>query len=270
MTGAKEKDKKADSILVHPDVRRMLLTMKAYTEGARALTGWIAQEIDYAHKSPDPVRAKEADDLASLLTPIIKAFQTDNGYEAANMGVQVYGGHGYIREHGMEQMIRDCRIAQIYEGTNGIQALDLVGRKLPMGMGRLLRRFFHPVQEFITAEMENDEMEEFIMPLAKNFGRLQQVTAWLAEQGMKNPDEAGAASVEYLRMFGFVSMGYMWAQMAKIGLEKQNGEEADFYKAKVKTARFFMQRLLPQCGGLMSSIMAGSAPIMDFEDELFG
>ena len=203
-------------------------------------------------------------------TQIIKAFQTDNGYEAANMGVQVYGGHGYIREHGMEQMIRDCRIAQIYEGTNGIQALDLVGRKLPMGMGRLLRRFFHPVQEFITAEMENDEMEEFIMPLAKNFGRLQQVTAWLAEQGMKNPDEAGAASVEYLRMFGFVSMGYMWAQMAKIGLEKQNGEEADFYKAKVKTARFFMQRLLPQCGGLMSSIMAGSAPIMDFEDELFG
>ena len=270
LTGPKELDKKADSILVHPDVRRMLLTIKAYTEGSRALTGWIAQEIDYAHKSPDPQRAKQADDLASLLTPIIKAFQTDAGYESANMGVQVFGGHGYIREHGMEQIIRDCRIAQIYEGTNGIQALDLVGRKLPTGMGRLLRRFFHPVQEFIAAEMENDEMEEFVMPLAKNFGRLQQVTAWLAEQGMKNPDEAGAASVEYLRMFGLVAMGYMWARMAKIGLAKQDGDEAVFYKSKVKTARFYMARLLPLCGGLMSSIMAGSSTIMDFEDELFG
>jgi len=269
LTGAKAPEKKADPIIVHPDVRRMLLTIRAYAEGCRAMSVWIAQELDQYDKNPDPARKQEADDLASLLTPVIKAFQTDVGFESANLGVQVYGGHGFIREHGMEQYVRDARIAQLYEGTNGIQALDLVGRKMGMHMGRYLRRFFHPVQEFIEAEMEVPEMNEFIMPLAKAFSRLQQATAWIAQEGMKNPNQAGGASVDFLRMFGLVVVGFMWARMAKIALEKQDGGEADFYKAKIKTARFYMQKLLPQTGSLFSTIMTGSDSLMDFDEEYF-
>lgn len=269
LTGVKHPEMKADPIIVHPDVRRMLLTIRAYSEGCRALSSWIAQELDHHEKNPDPVRKQEADDLASLLTPVIKAFQTDVGFESANLGVQVYGGHGFIREHGMEQYVRDARIAQLYEGTNGIQALDLVGRKMGMHMGRYLRRFFHPVQAFIEAEMEVPEMNEFVMPLAKAFSRLQQASAWIAQEGMKNPDQAGAASVDYLRMFGLVALAYMWARMVKIALAKQNGDEAKFYQAKIKTARFYMQKLLPQTGSLFSTIMAGSETLMDFDEEFF-
>jgi butyryl-CoA dehydrogenase len=272
LTGPKYPEKEADPILVHPDVRRMLLAMRAFTEGARALTAWAALEIDHAESSPDPERRTAADDLASLLTPVVKAFQTDLGFEMANLGLQVCGGYGYTREYGMEQLVRDARITQIYEGTNGIQALDLVGRKLPAHMGRYLRRFFHPVRELLEAEAGNPELEEFVGPAAKAFDRLQRATAWLAQEGLKNPDQAGAAATDYLHLFGYTALGYLWARMAKVALAKgatATGEEAAFYRAKLATARFYVQRLLPRTGALFAGVLAGSAAVMDFPDEAF-
>ncbi len=273
LTGAKSPELEADPILVHPDVRRMLLTMRAFTEGARALTAWAAIEIDHAETDPDKERAMMGDDLASLLTPVIKAFQTDLGFEMTNHAVQVCGGYGYTVDYGIEQLVRDCRITQIYEGTNGIQALDLVGRKLPAHMGRYLRRFFHPVQEFLTAEAApggDPALAEFVAPVAKAFERLQRATAWLAQESMKNPDEAGAASVDYLHLFGYVALGYLWARMAKIALAKRGGkEDAAFYEAKLATARFYMQRLLPRSGTHFATLMAGSKTLMDFPDDAF-
>ena len=267
--GAMAPDKPADPIIVHPDVRRMLLTMRAYTEGARALAAWTAMNLDIAAKHPDEATRQEADDLVSLLTPIVKAFLTDIGSECANLGVQVFGGHGYIREWGMEQLVRDARIAQLYEGANGIQALDLVGRKMGQHTGRLLRRFFHPGMEFIEAEMEKPEMQDFVLPFAKAFGRLQQATAWIAQQGLRDPEEAGAAASDYLRLFGLTALAFLWARMAAVALAKAEGDETGFYHAKLATARFYMARILPQTSGLFAAIMAGKKPLMDLEAELF-
>jgi alkylation response protein AidB-like acyl-CoA dehydrogenase len=188
LTGAKAKDKPADPIIVHPDVRRMLLKGKAFTEGARALSYFAGMQLDIANKSKDADEQKRADDLVALLTPILKAYQTDMGLEIAVEMQQVYGGHGYIAEWGMEQYVRDARIAQIYEGTNGIQALDLVGRKMAQGFGRLLRRFFHPAQKFIEDNQANEALAEFIFPFAKSMMKLQQSTAMIAQCGLKNPD----------------------------------------------------------------------------------
>jgi butyryl-CoA dehydrogenase len=269
LTGVKHPDKAADPIIVHPDVRRMLLTQRAYVEGCRALGMWAARRLDEQKHHPDPAVRDEAEDFVALVTPIIKALMTDLGFEATNLGMQVFGGHGFIREHGMEQYVRDCRIAQIYEGTNGIQALDLVGRKLPAHAGRYLRRFFHPVSAYIEANMENEALAEFVQPLAKSFVRLQQATAQVARAGMRNPDEAGAAATDYLRLFGLVALAYLWARTAEISLGKQEGGEAEFYRAKLGTARFFMERLLPQTGGLLSAILAGSKSMMDFEEAAF-
>jgi butyryl-CoA dehydrogenase len=269
LTGVKHPDKAADPIIVHPDVRRMLLTQRAYVEGCRALGMWAARRLDEQKHHPDPAVRDEAEDFVALVTPIIKALMTDLGFEATNLGMQVFGGHGFIREHGMEQYVRDCRIAQIYEGTNGIQALDLVGRKLPAHAGRYLRRFFHPVSAYIEANMENEALAEFVQPLAKSFVRLQQATAQVARAGMRNPDEAGAAATDYLRLFGLVALAYLWARMAEISLGRLDGGEAEFYRAKLGTARFFMERLLPQTGGLLSAILAGSKSMMDFEESAF-
>ena len=269
LTGAKYPEQEADPILVHPDVRKMLLAARAITEGARALTAWIALEIDHHEKHPDPERRQEADDLASLLTPVVKAFQTDLGFEATNLALQVMGGYGYIHEYGVEQLVRDARITQIYEGTNGIQALDLVGRKLPAHMGRYLRRFFHPVQQFLAEEAKTPEMDEFVAPLAKAFDRLQRATAWVAQEGMKNPDQAGAAATDYLHLLGYTAFGYLWARMAKVALGKRQGSDAAFYAAKIATARFYMQRLLPRTGALFATIMAGSDAVMSFPDDAF-
>jgi len=269
LTGPKQPEKKADPIIVHPDVRRMLLTIRAYTEGCRAMTYWIAQELDQFARNPDAERREEADDLASLLTPVIKAFNTDCGFESTNLGVQVFGGHGFISEHGMEQFVRDARIAQLYEGTNGIQALDLVGRKMSMHKGRLLQRFFTPLAEFISDEQDNEELSEFIKPLDIAFKQLQQATAWIAEQGVKNPDHAGGASVDYLRMFGLVTIGYMWARMIKIAIAEQTSADADFYKAKIKTGRFYMQKLLPHTASLLTTLQTGSDSLMDFDESYF-
>lgn len=271
LTGTKEPEKPADPIIVHPDVRKNLMTMRAYTEGCRALACWIGLNIDIFNKHPDPAVRGEADDLVALMTPIVKAFFTDIGFETTNMGVQIYGGHGYIREYGMEQFVRDARIAQIYEGANGIQALDLVGRKLPQDMGRLLRRFFHPVSEFLEENQEDPALLEFVIPLAKAFGKLQQATALVAQRGMKNPDEAGAASTDYLRLFALVAVGFMWARMVKAAQAKlpQANGDARFYDTKIRTARFYMTKLLPQVNALFLTIMAGSAPLMDIDADAF-
>ena len=269
ISGTQHEDKPADPIIVHPDVRRMLLTMRAFTEGARAMAVWIARHIDLRDRATDADTRQAADDMVQLLTPIVKVYFSDGGFEITNLCIQVYGGHGYIRDTGVEQYARDARIAQIYEGANGIQALDLVGRKLPAHMGRYLRRFFHPVQAWIDDNTTQPELHPFVLPLAKAFGRLQIATGQIAQSGLKNPDEAAAASTDYLRLFGLVAFAYLWARMAKIGLDHQTDDEADFYAAKVATAKFFMDKILPQTGALFSSIMAGSGSIMDFPQASF-
>ena len=265
LTGTKYPDKPADPILVHPDVRRMLLTMRAYIEGCRALSGWVAREIDILQRTDDEEAKSTADDFTALLTPVVKAMFTDLGFEVTSTALQCYGGHGYIRDHGMEQYVRDARIFMIYEGTNGVQALDLVGRKLPQDGGRLLTRFLDPVMDFIEAN-EDEEMEPFIAPLRNALENLQVATGHIMETGMSNYDEIGAASADYLRLFGLTALGFMWARMAKLSLPKA---EQRFYKAKLTTAKFFMQRLLPQTGALLASIQSGAEVMMEMEDAAF-
>ena len=269
LAGPAYPDKPADPIIVHPDVRKNLLTMRALNEGVRALALWVAIAVDVAEKHPDEARRQEADDLVALMTPIIKSFFTDAGFEVTNLGMQVFGGHGYIREHGMEQLVRDARIAQIYEGANGIQALDLVGRKLGQNMGRLLRRFFHPVQGYVEANMTRPELAEFVAPLAKTLSRLQQSTLWIAQQGLKDPEEAGAAASDYLNLFAYTALAYLWTRMAEASLAQQDGDKAAFYEAKLATARFFFQRVLPRSSGHFSAIMAGKAPLMAMKEAAF-
>ena len=270
LSGTKSPDKSADSIIVHPDVRKNLLTIKALTEGIRALSLWTAINLDTAEKSDDPETKQQADDLVQLLTPIVKSFGTDKGFLSANLGVQIYGGHGYIHEHGMEQFVRDARITQLYEGTNGIQALDLVGRKMGAHYGRYLRAFFHPVQEFIEENADNEALQSIVLGLAKAFGRLQQATGVIAQKGLRNPEEAGAAATDYLNLFGYVAVAFMWAKAAKLALSKQDDDPSGFYKGKLKTARFYYERILPETGALFSMIMAGGESIMDMEEDLFG
>jgi hypothetical protein len=271
LSGAKAIDKPADPILVHPDVRRMLLTIRAYTEGCRALGGWVARELDEMERSDNPDVRKNAEDFTALMTPVVKALFTDLGFEATNLGIQVYGGHGYIRGNGMEQLVRDARISMLYEGTNGVQALDLVGRKLPQGTGRMLRSFFHPVSNFIEQNGSHKQLGEMIKGFGKAFGALQLATAHIAAKGMADPEEAGAAATEYLRLFGLVALGFMWARSAVIAVEKLATPDSDapFYKAKLTTARFYMERILPQVGGLLVAIKSGKAAMMEMEEAAF-
>ncbi len=269
LKGAVAPEKPADPLIVHPDVRKNLLTMKALTEGMRALVMWVSTSQDKSEKATTEEERVRHDDLIQFLTPVVKAFGTDIGFDNANLGVQIFGGHGYIREHGMEQYVRDARITQIYEGTNGIQALDLVGRKMTAHYGRYMRAFFHPVQQFIEDNAADPQMEEIVTELAKGFGRLQQAVGQIAQKGMSNPNEAGAGASDLLKLLSYVSVGYMWARMAKLALGKLNDDPTGFYKGKIKTAKFYMHKLMPQTGALLSSIMAGGATIMDLEDELF-
>lgn len=271
LDGAKYPDKPADPIIVHPDVRRMLLTSKAFCEGARALSYWVGKNLDVSLHHEDAEERQKADDLVALMTPIVKAYQTDMGFEVSSLAMQVHGGHGYIREYGVEQYTRDARIAMIYEGTNGIQALDLVGRKMGAHLGRYLRRFFHPVSQFIEENQANADLQEFLFPLAKSFAKLQQSTAIIAQKGLKNPNEAGAASVDYLRQFALVAMGYMWIQMAQRAKEKIDGGEGnqDFYKTKIKTARFFFARMLPEADWHFKAVMAGAESLMGHDEDEF-
>jgi alkylation response protein AidB-like acyl-CoA dehydrogenase len=271
LSGVKNPDGPADPIIVHPDVRRMLMTMRAYNEGCRAISGWVSRALDAEKFSTDPDVKQRASDFVALMTPVVKALFTDLGFESANLAVQCYGGHGYIAESGVEQYVRDARIAMIYEGTNGIQALDLVGRKLPAHMGRYLRSFFHPVSQFIEAHKEDETFGKMIEGLEKAFGALQLSTATIAEKGMKDPEEAAAAATEYTRLVGLVAMGYCFARAALIARARlaEGAEDAAFYKAKITTARFYFDRILPQATAAFLAIKSGKASMMELEDEAF-
>jgi len=272
LSGPKNPGKAADSIIVHPDVRRMLMTMRAYNEGCRALGVWVANALDRMERLPESPERTEAEDFVALMTPVVKALFTDLGFEAANLGLQTYGGHGFIVDHGMEQFVRDARIAMIYEGTNGVQALDLVGRKIPANMGRSLRRFFHPVSEFIEQYGTDPEIGGLVQPFAKAFGALQLATGFIAQKSFADPEEAGAASSEYLRMLGLVALGFMWVRMAQVAAAKlpaAEGDDAAFYRAKRATATFYVERILPQVGALWFSIKAGKASMMALEEAAF-
>ncbi len=269
LAGPKHPDKPADPIIVHPDIRKNLMKMRVLLEASRALGIWVGMSLDVSEKHPDPQVRQEAEDFVALMTPIIKAYFTDMGFDVTNIGMQVYGGHGYIHEHGMEQLVRDARIAQLYEGANGIQALDLVGRKLGAHVGRYLRRFFHPVMAFIEEHQEDADLAEFVLPLAKVFSRLQQATAWIAQKGLADPEEAGAAASDYLRLFALTALAYIWVRMVKESGKKLNGEQPVFYRAKVDSARFFMTRILPESSSLFASIMAGKASTMALDETAF-
>ena len=264
-TGAQAKDKVADPIIVHADVRRMLLTMKACNEGGRAFSTYVANQLDIAKFSEDPAARERADALVALLTPVAKAFLTDLGLETTVHGQQVFGGHGYIREWGQEQLVRDVRITQIYEGTNGIQALDLMGRKVVGNRGAYYRMFADEIRQFIAAQ--SSDLSEFTQPLAAALDTLDQLTAWVLDRSQNNPDEIGAASVEYLQVFGYTTYAYMWALMAKAALGKES-EEA-FYVSKLCTARFYFARLLPRIHSLSASVKAGSESLYLLDEAHF-
>ena len=253
-TGPQAKDKVADPIIVHPDVRRMLLTMKALNEGGRAFSTYVAMQLDTAKFSEEATTRKRAEDLVALLTPVSKAFLTDLGLESAVHGQQVFGGHGYIREWGQEQLVRDVRITQIYEGTNGIQALDLMGRKVVGSGGALYKLFADEIRHFTATA--GSELGEFVKPLNAALDNLDDLTAWVLDRAKNNPNEIGAASVEYLQVFGYTAYAYMWALMARTALAKQG--EDDFYASKLGTARFYFARLLPRIHSLSASVKAGS------------
>ena len=265
----RDADAKADTLFVHPDVRRMLMEAKAFNEGARALILWGALQVDLARKAQTEEERIAADDLISLLTPVIKGYLTDRGFETTVAMQQVYGGHGYIREWGMEQFVRDARIAQIYEGANGIQAMDLVGRKLAANGGRGVRAFFATVGESIAEARASGDAAGIAAPLEQALGELQAATMWLAQHGMANPDDAGAGAYAYMELMGLVSLGWMWARMATVSSRLSGGDDDAFHAAKVATARFFAQRELVGAGALRRKIEAGAETIMALSAEAF-
>ena len=269
LSGTKAKDKPADPIIVHPDVRKMLLTAKAYAEGGRALAMFCSVLLEKVHNHPDEAVRKESDELLSLLTPITKAFLTDNGYQAATMCQQVFGGHGYIKEWGMEQFVRDARINMIYEGTNTIQSLDLLGRKVLGNNGATLRKFGKLVTALVMEEGVNEKMAEFINPLAVLGEQITKFTMEIGFKGLQNPDEVGAAAVDYLRVAGHLVFGYFWARMAQVALQKiAEGNTDPFYVAKLQTARFYFAKLFPETATLMRTARAGSKVLMDTDAAL--
>ena len=269
LSGPKAPDQAADPIIVHPDVRRMLLTARAYNEAARALFGWVCLQVDVSERHPDAAQRERADDLVALLTPVVKAFLTDCGYEAATLCQQVLGGHGYIAEWGMEQLVRDVRISQIYEGANGIHALDLVGRKLSMHDGRLIKRYLGELDTFIADNEDDEAMAEFLAPLEAAFVRLKEATQWVAGAAARDPEEVGASSYDYLRLMGLTVFGDMWARSAKVALANLEGDNTGYYQAKLHTARFFMSRLLPHTAGLKETLAAGASSLMALEADAF-
>jgi alkylation response protein AidB-like acyl-CoA dehydrogenase len=266
LSGPKAKGQPADPIIVHPDVRKMLLTAKAYAEGGRALAVFCSVLLEKVHHHPDEKVRKDSDDMLSLLTPIVKAFLTDNAYQATTMCQQVFGGHGYIKEWGMEQFVRDARINMIYEGTNTIQSLDLLGRKVLGNNGATLKKFGKLVTALVMEEGVNEKMAEFINPLAVLGEQVNKFTMEIGFKGLQNPDEVGAAAVDYLRVAGHLVMGYFWARMAQTALrEIANGNTDPFYAAKLQTARFYFAKLFPETATLMRTARAGSKVLMDTE-----
>jgi len=269
ISGSKYPELAADPLIVHPDIRRMLMTMKAYTEGARAFSSWLSFQLDVSQYCDDLIQRQQAHELVSLITPVFKVFLTDMGELVSSLGIQVYGGHGYIRENGMEQYLRDARICQLYEGSNGIQALDLIGRKLPAHMGRYCRHFFHPLSAFIDEHKSNERLAAYIRPLSKSFTRLQNASLYIAQQGLTNPEQAASVASDYLKLFGLVAVAYMWAQMAQKIDHRQGNMAAEFYDAKLVTGLFYMQHLLPQTSALSASIMLGGDSVMALKENQF-
>jgi len=268
LSGPKAKDKPADPIIVHPDVRKMLLTARAYAEGGRALSVHIALLIDTYLATDDEEDRKSAEDEVALLTPIVKAFLTDNAWLATSHCLQVYGGHGYIREWGMEQFVRDARINMIYEGTNTVQSLDLLGRKVLADNGAKLKKFGQRIQAFVEDEGVDEAMQEFVNPLADLGDKVTKLTTELGMKAFGNADEVGAAAVDYLRVLGHLAFAYFWARMAKVALAKKNSGDS-FYTAKLATARFYFAKLLPETAGLIRSARAGLQPLMEMDEALF-
>jgi acyl-CoA dehydrogenase len=271
LTGAKAPEKKADPIIVHPDVRRTLMTIRAFNEAGRAFVLWTALKSDISHRSEVAEDRQIADDLLSLVTPIVKGVLTDKGFDHAVMAQQMYGGHGYIEEWGMSQYVRDARIAMIYEGANGIQALDLVGRKLATNGGRAVMAMFKEIEDFCAAHRDNEHMAFFTKSLKKGLGDLQASTMWFMQNAMAKPDNAGAGSTDYMHLFGLVTLGYMWALQAKAAQEKlaDGAANADFYANKVITARFYMERIMPETALRKTRIEAGADSMMAMAADAF-
>ncbi|WP_137861122.1 MULTISPECIES: acyl-CoA dehydrogenase C-terminal domain-containing protein [unclassified Sphingomonas] len=271
LTGPQEPNEKADTLFVHPDVRRMLMEAKAQTEALRALCLWGALQVDLEHAAATEEERQLAADLVGLLTPVIKGVGTDIGYKVATDSQQVYGGHGYIAEWGMEQYVRDARISMIYEGTNGVQAMDLVGRKLAMNGGRAVQAFFKLVAEEAAAARSDEKLAALAEGLEKALGHLQGATMWLAQNGFKNPNDVGAGAYPYMQLTGTVALGLMWLRMARAAADAlaAGGGDASFYEAKLVTARFYAERFLPDASGLRRKIEAGSETVMALDPELF-
>ena len=264
LSGTKAKDKPADPIIVHPDVRKMLLTARAYAEGGRALTAYCSMLLEQELNHPEDKVRKDAGEMLALLTPIVKAFITDNGWTATSTCLQVFGGHGYIKEWGMEQFVRDSRINMIYEGTNTIQSLDLLGRKILGNNGATLKKFGKLVAQLVEEEGVNEKMSEFITPIAVLGEQMTKFTTEIGFKGFQNPDEVGAAAVDYLRVAGHMVFGYFWARMAQVALrEMAAGNPDPFYLAKVQTARFYFAKLFPETATLMRTARSGAAALMD-------
>ncbi|MCY7314937.1 MAG: acyl-CoA dehydrogenase C-terminal domain-containing protein, partial [Rubrivivax sp.] len=268
LSGPKNPDQPADTIIVHPDVRKMLLTARAYAEGGRALAVYIALLIDKELSTDDEVVRKDSADEVALLTPIVKAFLTDNAWLATSHCLQVYGGHGYVKEWGMEQYVRDARINMIYEGTNTIQSLDLLGRKVLGDNGAKLKKFGRQIQDFVEEEGTDEAMQEFIDPLADLGDKVTKLTTELGMKALGNADEVGGAAVDYLRVVGHLTFAYFFARMAKVALARQASGDT-FYAAKLHTARFYFAKLLPETAGLIRSARAGVAPLMAMDEALF-
>lgn len=271
LTGPKNPNDPADPIIVHPDVRRMLLTQKAFAEGLRAFIYWLGLLVDKTDYHPDEAERKAADDLLAFLTPVAKAFGTEVGFEAANHGVQIFGGHGFIKEWGMEQIVRDARISMLYEGTTGIQAIDLLGRKVLGTGGELLKNFTKLVHHFCKEHADDEQMKPFVQTLQEKNQALGDLTMKIGSAAMENPDEAGAASVDYLMYSGYVILAYLWARMAKVAQDKlaQNSDDKAFYEAKIQTATFYFERLLPRTESLAITATSGASNLMDMDAEHF-
>jgi hypothetical protein len=269
LSGVKAKDKPADPIIVHPDVRKMLLTAKAYAEGGRALAIYCTLLLDKELHHPDEKVRKDSGEVVALLTPIVKAFLTDNGHIATNACMQVFGGHGFIKEWGMEQFVRDNRINMIYEGTNTIQSLDLLGRKILGNNGATLKKFGKLIAALIAEEGVNEKMAEFINPLAYLADQMTKFTTELGFKGFQNPDEVGAAAVDYMRVAGHLVFAYFWARMAQVALQQIAAGNTDrFYVAKMQTARFYFAKLLPETATLMRTARSGARSLMETEEAL--
>jgi acyl-CoA dehydrogenase len=272
ISGAKFPGKPADPIIVHPDVRRSLMAIKAFNEAARALVMWTALKSDVAHRADDEHARQSADDHMGLLTPVIKGVLTDQGFANTVAAQQIYGGHGYIAEHGMEQFVRDARIAMIYEGANGIQGLDLVGRKLGKDGGRAVMAFFNEVQGYIKEHAGAETMKAYVGPLGDALGHLQQATMWFMQNARTNPDNAGAGANDYMHLFGLVALGFMWCRIVEAARDKlaagADGAGARL-DAKLITGRFFMERMLPETAAHLARIKAGAASTMELPAEAF-